>query len=47
MLDPKNFIGRSAEQCIRYCQDTDGEVQTALKPYAEYIGKSKAAELSV
>ncbi|KAK0100534.1 adenylosuccinase ade13 [Cadophora gregata] len=47
MLDPKNFIGRSAEQCVRYCQDTDGEVQTALKPYEKYIGTSKAAELSV
>ncbi|KAL5328289.1 hypothetical protein ACEPPN_001787 [Leptodophora sp. 'Broadleaf-Isolate-01'] len=47
MLDPRNFIGRSAEQCVRYCQDANGEVQTALKPYASYIETSKAAELSV
>lgn len=47
MLDPRNFIGRSAEQCVRYCQDPSGEVQTALKPYKKFIDSSKAAELTV
>lgn len=47
MLDPKNFIGRCPEQVVRYCQDPEGEVQTALKPYKKYIEVSSAVELSV
>lgn len=47
MLDPMNFIGRCPEQVIRYCQDPEGEVQVALKPYRKHIDASKAVELSV
>jgi adenylosuccinate lyase len=47
MMDPKNFIGRCPEQVIKYCQDPEGEVQTALKPYKKYIEASTAVQLSV
>jgi len=47
MLDPKNFIGRCPEQVVKYCQEPEGEVQIALKPYKKYIDGSKTAELSV
>ncbi len=47
MLDPKNFIGRCPEQVVRYCQDPEGEVQTALKPYKKHIDGAKAAVLTV
>ena len=46
MMDPKNFIGRCPEQVIKYCQDPEGEVQTALKPYKKYI-EAIAVQLSV
>ena len=46
MLDPKNFIGRSAEQCVRYCGES-GEVQGALEPYKKHIEGSKDVELTV
>jgi adenylosuccinate lyase len=47
MLVPKNFIGRCPEQVIRYCQDPEGEVQVALRPYQKHILSSKVAQLSV
>jgi adenylosuccinate lyase len=47
MLDPQNFIGRCPEQVIRYCQDPEGEVQTALRPYKKYIDASNVVELSI
>lgn len=47
MLEPKNFIGRCPEQVVRYCQDPNDEVQTALKKYKKQIEASTADELSV
>lgn len=47
MLDPMNFIGRCPEQVLRYCQDPEGEVQVALRPYRKHIEGSKEVELSV
>jgi len=47
MLDAKNFIGRCPEQVIRYCQDPEGEVQVALRPYKKFIEASKVVDLSV
>ncbi|KAI5309975.1 adenylosuccinase ade13 [Ascosphaera atra] len=46
MLDPKNFIGRSAEQVERFC-GPEGDVKKALKPYEEYISSAVAVELTV
>ena len=46
MLDPKNFIGRSPEQVVRYCED-GGPVQKALGPYKKHIDNSKAVELTL
>lgn len=46
ILDPKNFIGRSAQQCERYC-GKGGEVEKAIEKYAESIKGSKKAELSI
>lgn len=47
MLDAKNFVGRCPEQVVRYCQDPEGEVQVALRPYRKYIEASKVVDLSV
>lgn len=46
IMDPKNFIGRSAEQCQKYCGE-NGEVAQLLKPYKKFIDSSKAVELTV
>jgi adenylosuccinate lyase len=46
MLDPKNFIGRSPEQVVRYCGE-GGPVQKALAPYKKHIDSSKAVELTL
>ncbi|GKT53291.1 adenylosuccinate lyase [Colletotrichum tofieldiae] len=46
LLDPKLFIGRSVEMVERYCGQ-NGPVQEQIKPYAEYIKKTGATELSV
>jgi len=46
MLDPKNFIGRSPEQVVRYCGE-GGPVQKALEPYRKQIEGSKEVELTV
>ncbi len=46
MLEPKNFIGRCPEQCVKYCGD-GGEVQQALAKYKKHIEGAKAVELTV
>jgi len=44
ILDPVNFIGRSAEQVVRFIEN---DVKTALEPYNDYIGSAKSVELDV
>lgn len=46
MMHPKNFIGRCAEQVVKYCGE-GGEVQQALAKYKKYIEGAQAAELTV
>jgi adenylosuccinate lyase len=46
MMDPKNFIGRSAEIVQRYCGE-GGEVEQALTKYKKHIEGARAAELTV
>ena len=46
MLDPKLFIGRSAEIVERYV-GTDGPVTGKLEKYRDYIGSVATATLSV
>jgi adenylosuccinate lyase len=46
MIDPKNFIGRSAEIVQRYCGE-GGEVEQALAKYGKHIEGAKAAELTI
>ncbi|TAQ85459.1 hypothetical protein B7494_g6207 [Chlorociboria aeruginascens] len=46
LLDPKNFIGRSPEQVVRFVGE-GGEVQKALLPYKGHIALSKNVELTV
>lgn len=46
MLDPKLFIGRSAEIVERYCGQ-GGVVEQKLAKYMDYIKSSATAELSV
>ncbi|KAF4783540.1 adenylosuccinate lyase [Colletotrichum scovillei] len=46
LLDPNLFTGRSATMVQRYCGE-GGPVQEQIKPYAEYIKNTGAAELNV
>jgi adenylosuccinate lyase len=46
LLDPKLFIGRSAEQVERYA-GPNGVVDKKLEKYKGYIVSSATAELSV
>ncbi|OHE92006.1 adenylosuccinate lyase [Colletotrichum orchidophilum] len=46
LLDPNLFTGRSATMVERYCGE-GGPVQEQIKPYAEYIKNTGAAELNV
>ena len=46
LLDPKNFVGRSAAQVESYCGER-GEVREALRKYRKEIEGSKAVELTV
>lgn len=46
MMDPKNFIGRSAHSVEKYC-GPGGEVEAALAEWSSQIKSSKAVELSL
>jgi adenylosuccinate lyase len=46
LLDPRLFVGRSAEMVERYC-GKGGPVEEKLAPYKEYIATAGTAQLSV
>lgn len=46
MLDPKLFIGRSAEIVERYC-GSGGPLERKLEKYKEYIDSTATATLAV
>jgi adenylosuccinate lyase len=46
LLDPKLFVGRSAEMVERYC-GKGGPVEERLAPYAEHVATAVTAQLSL
>ena len=46
LLSPQTYIGRAPQQVEKFTSE-DGEVDTALKAYAEYLATSKSADLHV
>lgn len=46
LLDPKLFVGRSAEMVERYC-GKGGAVEEKLRPYMDRVTKVGTAQLNV